>query len=99
MLVAARTWFHAVHVEKYDCHSRAASATDNPTGLTVSRWLLIGTLNAMVMIAAKIPKTAPTRTHTLPGCRMEDGDHPDHHPRIVAPKYAERKAGWSSPRR
>ena len=36
-LVAVRTWFHVVHVEKYACHSRAASAADSPTGFTASR--------------------------------------------------------------
>ncbi len=30
MLAAARTWFHAVHVDRYACHWTAASATDNP---------------------------------------------------------------------
>ena len=62
-----RAWFHAVHVEKYACHSRAASATENVAGSTVSRWMFRGTLNTMVMIAPSTPKIAPASSQPLPG--------------------------------
>ncbi len=65
--MTVRTWFQAVHVAKYACHSLAASATDSPAGSTVSRWLLSGTLNAIVMIAPSTPKIAPASSHPLPG--------------------------------
>ena len=65
----------------------------SPSGLTPSRWLFSGTLNAIVMTAARTPTIAPATTHQLPGWRnWTTAMTPTTTASTAAPKYASRKA-------